>query len=386
MFKKLLLALAGTVVVAIIVGGIVGIKLNQFEAMQTAGANMVMPPTPVNAFTVERVQWQPRISMVGSVKPVQGTMINTEIEGTVREIKFTAGTEVKAGDILVQFDDRIEQAELHEAEVALDWARLTLARSKELNKTRNISQSELDNAENEVKQAEARLDYFRAVIDKKTLRAPFNGRLGIRQISVGEFLSKGTPVVSLQSLDPVYVEFSLSQRHLGELSNGLKVKVSSDAYPQQKFEGIVSAFNPDIDPNTRNVRVQASLDNPDHRLRPGMFVSVDMVLAHSLDVLFIPSTAVLHSPYGDAVYVIEEGGTENAEGEAAAESGSQLVISQRLVRLGERQGDFVIVEDGIKAGDRIVSTGAFKLAPGMSVLIDNTLAPDFKLEPKPKNT
>ncbi len=384
MLKKLFLALAGVVIVAIIVGGIVGIKLKQFDAMQTAGANMIMPPTPVNSYTVEKVQWQPRISMVGSVKSVQGTMIYTEIEGTVRQIMFTAGSEVKAGDILVQFDDRIEQAELHEAEVALDWARLTLTRSKELNKTRNISRSELDNAENEVKQAQARLDYFQAVIDKKTLRAPFDGRLGIRQVSVGEFVSKGTPVVSLQSLDPVYVEFSLSQRHLGKLSQGLQVLVSTDAYPQQQFEGKITAFNPDIDPNTRNVRVQALLDNPDRRLRPGMFVSVDMILERSLEVLFIPATAVLHGPYGDSVFVIENGSTES--GEAAAAQNQQLVLNQRLVRLGERQGDFVIVVDGLEVGDRIVSTGAFKLAPGMSVLIDNALAPDFQLEPQPKNT
>ncbi len=384
MLKKLLLGLAGVVIVAIIVGGIVGIKLNQFDAMQTAGAQMVMPPTPVNAYTVERVQWQPRISMVGSVKPVQGTVINTEIEGTVREIKFVGGTEVKAGDVLVQFDDQIERAELHEAEVALDWARLTLTRSKELNKTRNISQSELDNAENEVKRTQARLEYFRALIAKKTLRAPFDGSLGIRQISVGEFLNKGTPVVSLQALDPVYVEFSLSQRHLGDLANGLRVQVSTDAYPEQQFVGKISAFNPDIDPHTRNVRVQASLENPDKRLRPGMFVSVDMILARTYQVLFIPAAAVLHGPSGDSVYVIETSAAENGESDDA--TGSQFVLSQRLVRLGERQGDFVIVKEGLKVGDRIVSTGAFKLAPGMSVVIDNSLAPEFELDPQPKNS
>ncbi|MDG9670662.1 efflux RND transporter periplasmic adaptor subunit [Hahella sp. CR1] len=379
MLKKLLWVFAGLVVVALIVGGIIQVKMQQFDTMGAAAAQMTMPPTPVNTYTVEQSQWRPRISLVGSVKPVQGTVINTEIDGTVKEIKFSAGADVKAGDVLVLFDDQIERAELREAEVALDRAQLSLTRAKELSKTRNISQLEFDNAENDVKQAQARLNYNRAVIAKKTLRAPFDGKLGIRQISVGQFLDRGTPVVSLQALNPVYVEFSLSQRRLGELAEGLKVEVVTDAYPEQKFVGKITAFNPDVDPNTRNVRVQATLDNPEGKLRPGMFVAIEMILAQARDVLFIPSTAVLHGPYGSSVYIVDEG-------EAKDGGDAPLVLRQQLVRLGETQGDFVIVVEGVKSGDRVVSTGSFKLMPGMSVLIDNKLAPDFKLDPQPKNT
>ncbi|WLQ16213.1 efflux RND transporter periplasmic adaptor subunit [Hahella aquimaris] len=379
MLKKLLWVFAGLVVVALIVGGIIQVKMQQFDTMGAAAAQMTMPPTPVNTYTVEQSQWRPRVSLVGSVKPVQGTVINTEIDGTVKEIKFSAGADVKAGDVLVLFDDQIEQAELREAEVAADRAQLSLTRAKELSKTRNISQLEFDNAENDVKQAQARLNYNRAVIAKKTLRAPFDGKLGIRQISVGQFLNRGTPVVSLQSLNPVYVEFSLSQRRLGELAEGLKVEVVTDAYPEQTFVGKITAFNPDVDPNTRNVRVQATLDNPEGKLRPGMFVALEMILAQARDVLFIPSTAVLHGPYGSSVYIVDEG-------EAKDGGDAPLVLRQQLVRLGETQGDFVIVVEGVKPGDRVVSTGSFKLMPGMSVVIDNKLAPDFKLDPQPKNT
>ncbi|AZZ92363.1 efflux RND transporter periplasmic adaptor subunit [Hahella sp. KA22] len=379
MLKKLLWVFAGLVVVALIVGGIIQVKMQQFDTMGAAAAQMTMPPTPVNTYTVEQSQWRPRVSLVGSVKPVQGTVINTEIDGTVKEIKFSAGADVKAGDVLVLFDDQIERAELREAEVAAERAQLSLTRAKELSKTRNISQLEFDNAENDVKQAQARLNYNRAVIAKKTLRAPFDGKLGIRQISVGQFLDRGTPVVSLQALNPVYVEFSLSQRRLGELAEGLKVEVVTDAYPDQKFVGKITAFNPDVDPNTRNVRVQATLDNPEGKLRPGMFVAIDMILAQTRDVLFIPSTAVLHGPYGSSVYIVDEG-------EAKDGGDAPLVLRQQLVRLGETQGDFVIVVEGVKPGDRVVSTGSFKLMPGMSVLIDNKMAPDFKLNPQPKNT
>ena len=186
-------------------------------------------------------------------------------------------------------------------------------------------------------------------------------------------------MVSLQSLDPVYVEFSLPQQRLGELTEGLKVAVSSDSYPSQQFEGKITAINPDIDPATRNVRVQATLANADGRLRPGMFVSVDVILARSEKVLFIPATAVLHAPFGDSIFVIEEG-------QAGPDGTKPLVVRQQFVRLGARQGDFVVATEGVKVGERIVSTGVFKLRPGMPVVIDNTLAPKFTFAPKPDNT
>jgi membrane fusion protein, multidrug efflux system len=204
---------------------------------------------------------------------VRGTIIRTEAEGVVREIKFEAGTMVNAGDELVQLDVEVEQAQLRAADAAAEWARISLRRAKDLIASRTISAEQLDSADTNLKQASAQADNIRAIIATKSVRAPFAGKLGIRRISVGQFLEKGSPVVSLQSLDPVYVEFSLPQQQLGDLSKGLKVVVSSDAYQKQQFEGTVTAINPDIDPATRNVRVQATLANADRRLRPGMFVS-----------------------------------------------------------------------------------------------------------------
>jgi membrane fusion protein (multidrug efflux system) len=373
--------LCGLLAAALIGFIIFGTIFSQFKTMGEAGAQMMamMPPTPVNAVEVREQDWQPRVSSVGTVTAVQGTMISAEAEGTVREISFEAGSLVKAGDKLVQLDVDIEQAQLRSAEAAAEGAQLTFSRAKELIKTQNISQSDYNAANVAYKQALAQVDNIKALIAKKTLRAPFDGKLGIREISVGQFLQKGNPVVSLHSLHPVYVEFSLPQQRVGETAEGLTVVISSDAHPGKEFTGQISAINPDIDPMTRNVRVQATLGNIDGRLRPGMFVSVDMVLARTEKVMFIPSTAVVYAPFGDSVFLIEEG--------APKEDGTKpLVVQQQFVKLGARQGDFIAAIEGLSPGQRIVSTGVFKLQPGMGVVIDNTLAPKFTLAPQPDNT
>jgi membrane fusion protein, multidrug efflux system len=375
--KKLRWVVIGIVIALPIVGGIFGIRA--LQSREIAAARPVTPPETVNAVAVIEEQWQPRVSSVGSVAAFQGTVVRTEAEGTVREIKYEAGSVVQAGDELVQLDVEVERAQLRAAEASAELARISFNRAKELIVRRSISQAEFDSADASLKQADAQVDNIRAVIAKKILRAPFTGKLGIRSISLGQFLEKGSPVVSLQALDPVYVEFSLPQQLLGDLSEGLKVAVSSDAYQGQQFEGKITAINPDIDSATRNVRVQATLANADGRLRPGMFVSVDLILARSERMLFIPSAAVLNAPFGDSIFVIEEG-------PAGPDGTKPLVAQQRFVRLGARQGDFVAVTEGVKPGEKIVATGVFKLMPGMPVVIDNTLAPKFTLTPKPGNT
>lgn len=374
--KKLLWVGVGLLLALPIVGTLVLIKALQFGAMGAAAAQMQMPPEPVNAELVREAEWHPELQAVGSVVAVQGTVIRTEAEGLVREIRFEAGAPVKAGDELVRLDSDIERAQLREAEAAAALARQSFRRARELARSRNISQSELDAAASAVQQAAARADMIRALIAKKTLIAPFDGRLGIRRVSVGQFLDKGSPVVSLHSLDPVYVEFSLPQPQLAELADGLPVRVWSDAYPERPFEGRVTAFNPDLDPQTRSVRVQATLANPEGRLRPGMFVSVLLLPGRTERVLLIPITAVQHGPYGDAVFVIEPDG----QGE------NTLRVQQRLVRLGARRGDFVAVSEGLAVGEQVVSTGVFKLRSGMAVVVDNRLAPEFRLDPDPGNS
>jgi membrane fusion protein (multidrug efflux system) len=371
--------LLGVLVALTVTITIVGIKAMQFGSMMAAGANMVMPPEKVNVIEVSEQEWSPRVSSVGTVTAVQGTVISAEAEGTVRAIKFEGGSVVKAGAVLVELDADMELAQLRSAEAANDGAALTYKRAKELVKSGNISEADYSNVNVSLKQAQAAVDNIQAVISKKTIRAPFSGKLGIRQISVGQFLNKGAPVVSLHSLNPVFVDFSLPQQRLGDLAEGLTVKVSSDAYPKQTFEGQITAFNPEIDPSTRNVRVQATLDNIDGRLRPGMFVTVDMVLSRSEKVMFIPMTAVQHASFGDSVFLV-------TEGEPGPDGSKPLVVQQQIVRLGIRQGDFVVATEGLQPGQKIVSTGVFKLRQGMGVVIDNTLAPKFTFTPNPDNT
>ncbi len=378
--RRFLWTLLGIVIVLPFIGGIVGIKIFQFKAMGDANAKQIMPPQAVNVVQVREETWKPSLSSVGTVAAVQGTVVSTEAEGVVREIAFEAGSLVNAGDVLVRLDADIEQAQLRAAEADAELARATFERAKKLIGPHVISRADFDAADNGWKQAKARVDNIRAVIAKKNVRAPFTGKLGIRRISVGQFLAKGSPVVSLHSLDPVYVEFSLPQQKLGSLEEGLKVIVSADAFQGRPFEGIITAINPEIDSTTRNVRIQATLANPDGRLRPGMFVTVDAFLDESQQVLLIPAAAVMHAPFGNSVYIVEEGKA------AGPDDAKALVVRQQFVRLGQRRGDFVAATEGVQAGERIVATGTFKLRPGMPVMIDNTLAPQFKLAPTPDNT
>jgi membrane fusion protein (multidrug efflux system) len=233
----------------------------------------------------------------------------------------------------------------------------------------------LDNAEFALKQDQANADNIRATIAKKTIRAPFAGRLGIRQVNLGQFLDLGKPVVSLQSLAPIYANFSLPQQNLALLKTGLPIRVTTDAYPGRDFTGTLTTINPDLDESTRSITLQATLDNADQALRPGMFARVSVLLPSEKDLLVIPQTAVLSAPFGDTVYVVEPG-TNAAAG---------LVVRSQVIRTGAARGDFVIVEAGLKAGEKIVSAGLFRLRNHESVVEDNTLAPKSSQTPQPNN-
>jgi membrane fusion protein (multidrug efflux system) len=385
--------LLGIVIAVPVIAALAGVKVSQFVSMGEAAKAMAVPPEIVTSFEAREEEWQPRISSVGSVMAVQGTIVSTEAEGVVRDIKFEAGSTVKQGDLLVQLDVDTELAQLREAQATAELAKVNYSRAKELIESRNISQQEFDKAAVEFRQALAKIENIQTLVNKKTVKAPFAGRLGIKKISIGQFLPKGSEVVSLQALDPIYVDFSLPQQRLDEIKEGLKVEVTTDAYPDAKFEGKVTAVNPDIDPTTRNVRVQATLNNADGRLRPGMFASVDLVLNEKNKLVVIPQTAVQHAPFGDSVFVIvknepkkKEDAADGDTSAAAPETTAALVVKQQIVRLGNRQGDFVAVTSGLEAGQRIVSTGVFKLKPGTGVEIDNKMSPDFKLHPSPGNT
>ncbi len=376
MAKKIMLTL---VIVLVLVGSLAGIKGLQFKTMFAQGANFAPPPETVTTAQVKQDVWQPTLSAVGSVAAVQGVMLRAELTGTVKNIAFDSGASVRAGDLLVELDSSVEQTQLRAAMASADLARLNLERARDLRGRNMVSQADLDSADAQAKQANAQIDNIRALIAKKSIRAPFAGRTGIRQVNLGQFLENGAAVVTLQALDPVYVNFALPQQDLAQLSAGMAVRVTTDAFPSQTFDGKLTAIDPEIDAATRNVSVQATLANSAGKLRPGMYANVAVVLPETERVLMIPATAVLYAPYGDSVFVVED-----KKDEKTAAAGK--VLNQKFVRLGKTRGDFVAVASGLEAGQTIVTTGVFKLRNGMSVVVDNKLAPSFQLAPKPANS
>lgn len=376
MIKRIIITVIGLVIV---VGLLVVIKGMQFASMDAQSAQMQQPPGIVTTATVQEDSWETIIKAVGSLEAVQGVIITAELPGKVTKIGFEPGSQVAEGDMLLQQDVSSEVAQLRAAEASVKLAQITFNRSEKLLPDRAISQSDFDNADAALKQAEAKADTIRATIAKKTIRAPFAGRLGIRLVNLGQNLNDGQHIVSLQSLDPIYVNFLLPQQQLARIEPGQTVRVFTDAIPEKAIEGTITAINPDVDTATRNIRVQATLNNAEELLRPGMYASVEVVMPTRSDVLTIPATAVLYAPYSDSVFVVE---TKPAEGEAPP----AMTVRQQFIRLGETRGDFVAVVSGLKKDDTVVSTGVFKLRNGQPVMVDNNLAPEFKLAPKPEQS
>ena len=363
----------------VVVGALVGTKVLQFSAMDAAKTSFVPPPETVTMAAVTEDIWENALVSTGSLAAVQGVTVAAEVPGKVDKINFDSGATVAAGDLLVQLDISSETAQLRSAEASADLARLNLARARELRENNTNANSDLDAADAQAKQASATVDALAAAIAKKSVRAPFPGRLGLRQVNLGQILKDGESIVTLQTLDPIYINFSVPQQRLDALVVGATVRVSSDAAAGEKFEGRITAIAPEVDSATRNVRVQATLPNPALRLRPGMFASVTIVLPVSSKNLVIPATAVLYAPYGDSVFVIDEKKNEKT-------GAVEKILRQQFIRLGAARGDFVAVLSGLKAGDRVVTTGVFKLRPNLSVIVDNKLAPDAQLAPKPDNS
>ncbi len=373
--RKIVLKAALAIFALLII--LVGIKALQIFTMASA-----KPPMPVETVTsapVKAEDWAPTLSSVGSVAAVQGTMVATELPGVVSEIGFENGAMAKKGDLLVQLDASAEEAQLHSAEADLELARADWQRAADLATRKVISKAELDAAGSKYKQKSASVDQMHSMITKKTVRAPFDGQLGIRQVNVGQMINAGQQVVALTSLDPVFVDFALPQQRLSQLSQGLEVRVRTDAISGREFHGKLTAINSMVDSATRNVQVQATLENSDHALRPGIFATVDVVLPEKHRALVIPGTAVSYAPYGDSVFVIEKKKDEKTKKETQ-------VIRQQFVRVGEARGDFVSITQGLKAGETVVGAGVFKLRNGMAVTINNELAPKPQLNPTPADT
>ncbi len=369
--RSWLIAIGGLLLILFI---LVGVKAGQIGTMIKAGKTMLPPPESVTATKVQASEWRPVRSAVGTLVALRGVTLGAELTGTVREIAFENGALVKQGQLLVRLDTSTEQAQL-EGSLADDaLAKQTLERARRLRKDLVNTEADLEAAQARAVQAASNVANLRALIAKKSIRAPFDGRVGIRQVELGQVVSSGTPIVSLQTVTPIYAEFQLPQQALADVKLGQKVSVAVDVFPGASWDGAVTTINPEVDPVTRNVRMRATVANQDARLAPGMYASVEVFSDKVDQVLIVPATSILFAPYGDSVYVLEQ--TKGADGK------TDLVARQRFVRAGERRGDFVAVVSGLKAGETVVSNGAFKVRNGQSVQVKEDISP-AQLAPTP---
>jgi membrane fusion protein (multidrug efflux system) len=358
-----------------VVGLLGGVKAGQIGAMIAAGKSFSPPPESITSARVETVEWQAQREAVATLVAVRGVTLSAELPGAVRAIEFQSGSTVRRGAVLVRLDTAMEEALLSSARAEATLARLSLDRAVSLREGGANTPADLDAARARMAQAEGAVASLEATIAKKTIRAPFDGRISISQVEVGQVLAPGTPIASLQSVDPIHADFWLPQQALAEVKVGQKAHLHTDTFKGATWEGAVTTVNTEVDPATRNVRMRATFPNPDGRLRPGMFARAEVLQDQPQPTLVIPATAVLFAPYGDSVFVV---GEEKAEGGATG-----LVARQSFVRLGERRGDLVAVVSGLEAGQTVVSSGGFKLRNGQAVVVNNELAPDAKADAAP---
>jgi len=363
MFKRSAFFLLGAFA---LIGGIVFVKVAQVRAAMAQ--DWTQPPASIVSTIANEEIWEQSLQAVGTLTAVQGIIVETELDGKVVEIAFESGAEVRAGDLLLRQDTTTEEAQLADAQANAALARINYERASELRQQGANSQSEFDTARAALSSAEAQVAAIKATIEKKTLRAPFAGRLGIREVNFGQFLRGGQPVVPLFSFDPIYVDFSLPQQHLTAIKVGQVVKITVDAFGGESFEGRLTAINPQVDTVTRNVQVQATFANADGQLRPGMFAKAQVVSPEQPRYVTLPATALSFSPYGDAVFIVEpiEDGAEGAGG---------LRVRQQFVKTGPRRGNQVAILSGIEAGQQVAVGGLTKLQNGARVAINNAVVP-----------
>lgn len=374
--KKRMFMMVGIV---LLIFGAIGLTwFLQFKAKMAVYAKMAPPPIAVTSLVVKGNSWQPTLSTVGSLKAVNGVQVSTDLAGIVSEIAFESGKPVKKGDLLVKLDTKQEEAQVQSAQARLDLAKLSLARKKDLLEKKAASQADYDAAAAEARQAEAAVKETLALVSRKTITAPFDGILGIRQVNIGQYLNTGTSIVPLQSIDPIYVEFSIPQQELGQIALHKKIRLTATGVSEKEFEGEITAINSLVDDSNRNIQIQATVRNPQGMLRPGMFVNVEVLLPEKKGVLAIPASSINYAPYGDSVYVIKEGVSKTGKPERHA--------VQQFVKLGASRGDLIAVLRGLQEGDEVVSSGVFKLRPNAPVQVNNSVQPGKEENPAPPDT
>ena len=375
MWKRMLLMLF---CVALAVAGIGYAKFKQIQAAIAMGKSFAPPPAAVTTHVLQSQNWEPSIKVIGTLKAVQGVNVSTDLAGIVSEIAFESGKTVRAGELLVQLNAEQEKAQLAAAEARRDLAKLDAKRKRELQSQNAAPVSERDAAEAELRRAEAACAEVGALLARKRITAPFDGVLGIRLVSLGQFLNPGAAIATMHSLDPIQVQFSLPQQQLAAAAPGKDLRILSEDRPEIARAGTVTALDSQVNETSRAITVEGTLPNADKILRPGMFVNVEIPLPKEEGAIVVPASAISYAPYGDSVYVVKEG--TSAEGKATK------TVSQQFVKLGQNRGDQIRILSGLKAGDEVVTSGVFKLRPGGEVQINNSVQPSNQAAPRPPNS
>jgi membrane fusion protein (multidrug efflux system) len=371
----LIISISAMILFIAVIGTVKGYQITQGIAK---GKAFKMPPDAVTSLVVKEESLSPVLEAVGSLASPQGVMLSADLPGIVTAIDFKSGTEVTNGQLLVQLDTRQEEAQLRTAKAKLELALQNLNRAQDLGQKHVIAQSAFDEAKSQYDAAVSSVEETQAAIDRKTIRAPFSGAIGIRQINAGQYLKSGDPIVQLESLDPIYVNFALPQQDVGKLSVGQGVKMQADGFPDKVFTGTITAIDSIVDATTRNIEAQATIPNPEHLLRSGMFAGVQVLLPSRKRVVMIPATSIEYAPYGDSVFVIEKmKGPDGVE---------YLGAREQAVVLGKTRGDQIEVITGLKEGDEIATSGIFKLRQGGAVKVNNSVQPGNNPKPTPQES
>jgi membrane fusion protein (multidrug efflux system) len=375
MAKRMLVMLVAT---AVFVGALGFVKFRQIQTAIGQAAAFQPPPDAVTTIVAKQEQWPSTLSAIGTLAAVQGVTVSADLPGTVDRIAFESGTFVHEGEVLALLDTRQETAQLAAADAQRDLAKLNFERMQGLLAEHVVSQAEFDRAMAEQRQSDARVGEIRATIERKTIRAPFSGLLGIRRVNLGQYLSGGDALVTLQSLNPIYVNFGVPQQQTGQVRIGKSVRITKDDVAGVEFKGRVTAIDSIVDEKTRNIQVQATLANPDGKLRPGMFVQSELALGESSSVISLPASAISYAPFGDSVFVLSD--LQDPKGK------TYRGVRQQFVKLGGSRGDQVAVLSGVKPGDEVVTSGVFKLRNGAAVVVNNKIRPSNNPAPKPENS
>jgi len=366
------------VAVVLFIAAIGLVKFLQIRAAIAQSASFQPPPEAVTTIVARPEPWRATVKAIGTVEAAQGVVVSADLPGVVERIAFESGKTARAGDVLVELDASQERAQLAAAEAQQDLAQLTLARMRELREKGVVSQAEYDRTSAESRQAEARVSEIRATIERKTIRAPFDGVLGIRRVNLGQHLAGGDPVVPLQARRPVYVNFAVPQQQVGDVRAGAEVRLTVEGMASVEFAGRITAINAVVDEATRNVQVQATFDNADGGLRPGMFVEAQVLLPESSRVVALPASAIRYAPYGDAVFIVQA--VRGPDGRTTRG------VRQQFVKLGGARGDQVAILSGVSPGDEVVTSGVFKLRNGAAVQVNNEIQPANDPAPQPEDS